>query len=41
MTNIDKAVKILKSINNVDVLPVHHRKIVAAVENALAKRKQR
>ncbi len=30
MTNIEKAVKILKSINNVDDLPVHHRKILAA-----------
>jgi hypothetical protein len=30
MTNMDKALKVLKSTNNGDDLPVHHRKIVAA-----------
>ncbi len=30
MTDIDKAVEILRSSNNGDDLPVHHRKIVAA-----------
>ncbi len=30
MTDIDKTVKVLKSTNNGEDLPVHHRKIIAA-----------